>query len=390
MADRLEIRLLAASQTQMQQILRIVPAMALALLLAGGGIAAAADDGQPGEWRGSVLRPGDQLAIKVFRGQEFDRTIPVEDDGKFTFPFCGAVQAAGRTPREVGEDLQRLLSAQIANPHVDVSVAEWTPRTIYLLGEFKGGSVSLDLPIYSPMTALQAISVAGGFTDLVDLARVAVLRRSPDGSSVERIAIDVSELYGGTGGGQSALVMQPDDTLLAPRAAPVNVSGAIHTPGAYSIDTKRPPHCSELLIRAGGCVTGADVGRIMIIRQDEKGERMTIPVSLKSVSLGTYENDVLVMPGDNVFVGQADQIYVMGFVKQPQGLVLPPNLEITVSQAIALAGGLMPTASRSDISVIRGKQRLKVDLSRLYRKGEISGDVKLEYGDIIYVPESFW
>ena len=50
----------------------------------------------------------------------------------------------------------------------------------------------------------------------------------------------------------------------------------------------------------------------------------------------------------------------------------------------------MPTASRSDISVIRGKQRLKVDLSRLYRKGEISGDVKLEYGDIIYVPESFW
>ncbi len=341
------------------------------------------------EWRGSVLRAGDTISIAVFRGQEFDRTLTIGDDGKFSFALCGEVQAAGRTPREIAAELKKLLSGQVANPHVDVSVSDWAPRTIYLLGEFKGGSVSMQLPIYSPLTAMQAISVAGGFTDYVDLASVTVLRRNDDGKTVERFNIDVSELYGGKTD-QAPFYMQPDDTLLAPRAAPVNVSGAVHTPGAYSIDTKRPPHCSELLIRAGGCITGADVSKILIIRQDEKGQRITVPVSLKSVTLGNYENDVIVQPGDNIFVGQAEQIYVMGFVKTPQGLTLPPDSKLTVSQAIALAGGLLPTASTSNVAIIRNQERIKVDLSRLYRKGETDKDLQLQFGDIVFVSESFW
>lgn len=342
------------------------------------------------EWSASLLRSGDVLNISIFRAGEMDRSVRIEEDGTFVFPLCGTIEAAGKSTREVAKILESRLASQYADPHVDIFVTSWGPRTIYLLGEYKSGSMSLELPQFGRMTALQAISTAGGFTESADLANVAVLRRKKGSDEYIRIPVDVSVLLGNAGTSEEVL-MYPEDTLLAPRAYKVAISGQVKNPCMISIETKRPPRLSELVVQAGGLSNGADIDNIVIVRQDGEGVRNTIIASLRADKPGEYKDDPIIQPGDHVIVTLAQKIYVAGAVQDAKGLDMPPESIITVSQAITLAGGFKSVASRSKVTVIRGTERIRVDLSNLYSKdGNLDKDITLQYGDIVFVPESFW
>ena len=341
------------------------------------------------DWKASTLQPGDVLSIQVFRVAEFSKTVRIEEDGTFRYPLCGTIEASGKTARAIAEEIEiRLANAkQVQDPHVDVFVQGWGPRRIYILGEVKS-SQSMELPTYGRMTALQALSAAGGFTESADLNNVAVLRRS-EGKLV-RHKIDVSALASRQSGGDDFKLL-PEDTLIVPKAPPVFIAGEVNSPTTIFIDTQRPPLVSELIIRAGSMKSGADAGNICIIRTDAKGNRDMIPASLKSQVLGNYENDVRITPGDYVLVGAAEQIYVLGEVRKPGPLTLPPDKTITASQAIALAGGFTQVAKQNDITLIRNKLIRKLNLKKLYNSIEnMERDETLQNGDIIFVQESIW
>ena len=339
------------------------------------------------EWKASTLQPGDVLSIQVFRVAEFSKVVRIEEDGTFRYPLCGTIKASGLTARAIAEELEKALAKQVQDPHVDVFVQDWGPRRIYILGEVKS-SQSMDLPTYGRMTALQALSAVGGFTESADLNNVAVLRRSE--GKIIRHKIDVSALVSRQSGGDDFKLL-PEDTLIVPKAPPVFVAGEVNNPTTIFIDTQRPPLVSELIIRAGNMKPGADAGNICIIRTNAKGEREMIPASLKSQVLGNYEDDVRIAPGDYVLVGAAEQIYVLGEVKKPGPLTLPPDKTITASQAIALAGGFTQVAKQNDITLIRNKEIKKLNLKKLYTSIEnMERDETLRNGDIIFVQESIW
>ncbi len=339
------------------------------------------------DWKASTLQPGDVLSIQVFRVSEFSKVIRIEEDGTFRYPFCGTIKASGLTARAIAEEIEKRLAKQVQDPHVDVFVQDWGPRRIYILGEVKS-SQSMELPTYGRMTALQALSAAGGFTESADLNNVAVLRRS--GGKLVRHKIDVSALVSRQSGGDDFKLL-PEDTLIVPKAPPVFIAGEVGNPTTIFIDTQRPPLVSELIIRAGNMKPGADAGNICIIRSNAKGERDMISASLKSQVLGNYENDVRIVPGDYVLVGAAEQIYVLGEVRKPGPLTLPPDKTITASQAIALAGGFTQVAKQNDITLIRNKEIRKLNLKKLYTSIEnMERDETLRNGDIIFVQESIW
>ena len=341
------------------------------------------------DWKASTLQPGDVLSIHVFRVAEFSKVVRIEEDGTFRYPLCGTIEASGKTARSIAEEIEKRLAnaKQVQDPHVDVFVQGWGPRRIYILGEVKS-SQSMELPTYGRMTALQALSAAGGFTESADLNNVAVLRRA-DGKLV-RHKIDVSALASRQSGGDDFKLL-PEDTLIVPKAPPVFIAGEVKNPTTIFIDTQRPPLVSELIIRAGSMKSGADAGNICIIRTDAKGNRDMIPASLKSQVLGNYENDVRITPGDYVIVGAAEQIYVLGEVRKPGPLTLPPDKTVTASQAIALAGGFTQVAKQNDITLIRNKEIRKLNLKKLYNSIEnMERDETLHNGDIIFVQESIW
>lgn len=85
-------------------------------------------------------------------------------------------------------------------------------------------------------------------------------------------------------------------------------------------------------------------------------------------------------------------VNVLGRVRTPGRVNIPPTQDLTVSAAIQQAGGLDTSARASAIRVTRrtedGKrQRISVDLTAIGQQGDAENDLILRPGDIIFVPE---
>lgn len=341
-------------------------------------------------WIPGALRPGDTISISVFRVSEFDRTVRIEEDGTFRFPLCGNIEAAGKMPRDIALELTKLLEPQIANPFVDVTVTSWGPRTVYILGEVKGDGQAIELPTNAYMTALQAISITGGFAESADLKNIAVLRRDNVKKVYNRLPVDVSALTA-LGKGVDDFILRPEDTIIVPKAPPVFITGMVNAPGIFFIDTQRLPKCSEMLIRAGGLIEGADASQVQIFRPNDKGTRLTLNVSIRDVESGKFDQDQEIQPGDSILVNAAEKIYVLGEINTPGPLALQPNQAVTASQAIIMAGGFTQLAKQNDIILIRNKKITLLNLKRFYTNPDnFDNDVPLQNGDVIFVRESLW
>jgi len=86
-------------------------------------------------------------------------------------------------------------------------------------------------------------------------------------------------------------------------------------------------------------------------------------------------------------------ITVLGRVKNPGRVNLPPTQDMTVTRAIQLAGGLDASAAQGSVRVTRstpqGRQERKVNLNKI-GQGARDQDLLLEAGDVVYVPELFF
>ena len=85
-------------------------------------------------------------------------------------------------------------------------------------------------------------------------------------------------------------------------------------------------------------------------------------------------------------------VTVLGRIKNPGRIALPPTRDLTVSVAIQNAGGLDTSAKDSAIKVTRrnadGSTRsIEVDLRAVGSKGEVQNDITLQSGDVVFVPE---
>jgi polysaccharide export outer membrane protein len=95
-------------------------------------------------------------------------------------------------------------------------------------------------------------------------------------------------------------------------------------------------------------------------------------------------------PGDIVTLPEADQVYVVGNVFTP--LAIPLKEPITLSQAIAMAGGVKQDSKKDKVRIVRRepgsatRQEMIVDLSAIEKKR--ADDVALLANDIIDVPTS--
>ena len=101
------------------------------------------------------------------------------------------------------------------------------------------------------------------------------------------------------------------------------------------------------------------------------------------------EANPFVRPGDLVQVPAADQVFVIGNVLRP--LAIPLKEPLTVSRAIAMAGGTAPSTKKDKVKIIRqvpgsGKQEINVDLKAIQKNQ--AEDVALLANDIVDVPIS--
>lgn len=127
---------------------------------------------------------GDVLDITVFDHPEL--TTPagfrtpeqsgqrVQADGTFFYPYVGQVEARGRTPEAIRDDLSQRLAEYIPDPQVDVRVASYKSQAVSVTGEVNSPSRQPLTDV--ALTLLDAIDAAGGLTDKADPRRVTLRR----------------------------------------------------------------------------------------------------------------------------------------------------------------------------------------------------------------------
>jgi polysaccharide export outer membrane protein len=130
------------------------------------------------------LSAGDKLRIEVYKDTQLSQSLQVRPDGKITLPLVGDIAAAGRTSVELRDAIAGALDEYIAKPVVTVIVTETTPQVVYVTGEVnKPGALPLN---NGQMSIIQAIAMAGGFTDFANKKDVRVLRKGSTGMQTLR------------------------------------------------------------------------------------------------------------------------------------------------------------------------------------------------------------
>jgi polysaccharide export outer membrane protein len=158
-----------------------------------------------------VIGSSDVLAITVWKEPEISRSIPVRPDGKISLPLAGELQAAGRTPLQLEQDISGKLKAYITNPDVNVIVQQINSEKFNVLGRVaKPGSYLLA----STTTVLDAIATAGGFQDFAKQKGIYILRSTPGGGQT-RLAFNYKDVIKGKHPEQNTK-LQPGDTVVVP------------------------------------------------------------------------------------------------------------------------------------------------------------------------------
>ena len=354
-------------------------ALASLLLLAFAGLARCA---------GGVL-VGDRLSISVYNHPELSLSVDVAQDGAIRLPLAGRIEAAGKTPERLAEELgDSMQKAGIPDAFVTVVVSRYAPRLAYLLGDVGGGGRSFPIPPTGGLTALQAICAAGGFPRGTDLHRVAVLRTN--GAGTERLEVDAIGFVNAAAGARDVL-LQPDDVVVVPHARPITVLGLVRSPGTFDVDTSKPLLCSQAIGLAGGLGDGALSTAVTILRQTAEGKPERISVNLEAALDGDFEQDVAILPGDMIVVKAVDRIYVCGQVKSPGAIDPKSDRRLTLMRAITLCGGFTDIANPRRVALVRGDKTTDVDLRNvLLDNDKTANDLPLQPGDMVFVRESIW
>lgn len=205
--------------------MRPFPVVLVALLLAGtlgacrwakapplpeGNVPSTVAEGEPTAIR---LGPGDRISVIVFQHPESSTSEAgalLDAEGRIDLPPLGPVRLAGLTPDEARTFLHEEFGRYLRKPLVTFNVLDLRARRVYVFGEVdRPGAYPLD----RTLTALQALSLAGGFRPGADRQKVALLRGDRD-------ALQVYFFDGATPGPDGLVNVQPDDFLF------VRLSGA--------------------------------------------------------------------------------------------------------------------------------------------------------------------
>ena len=158
-----------------------------------------------------VIGNDDVLAINVWKEPDVSRSVPVRSDGKISLPLAGEIQAAGKTPLNLEQDIAAKLKNYIGEPEVTVIVQQSNSQKFNILGQVTRPGT---YPIVNSATVLDAIALAGGFRDFAKQKAIYVLRQNADGTQA-RLPFNYKDVVKGKNPEQN-VKLQPRDTIVVP------------------------------------------------------------------------------------------------------------------------------------------------------------------------------
>jgi polysaccharide biosynthesis/export protein len=260
--------------------------------------------------------PEDLLVVDFFGQDELYREVRINGKGEVSLPLIGSVAVNGLSPQEIEG---RLVAAYkegkyIRSPQISVSVKEYRHQRVMVTGAVANpGSYE----VIGPRSLLEMLGKAGGIADkpemkagdLVYVARAqkAPAQMKPAKGTTDKIpgpvnlVIDLRRLLT-DGATELNIPIQNGDVIYVPPARMAFVLGAVRKPG--QVPVKDNLTVSQAVALSEGQDVTLSSNNITILRFDEQGERLAIPVNMKRITSGE-EPDPLLKANDIVFVHES-------------------------------------------------------------------------------------
>jgi polysaccharide export outer membrane protein len=158
-----------------------------------------------------TLAPGDEVMVTFSGAPELNTRQKIQPNGKVSLPTIGDVNASGRSINSLQSSLTSMYQPHLQDPTVVVSLAS-AAAGVYLSGEVnRPGKIPLD----RPMTALEAVMEAGGFSKLANPKKVYVIRK--EGGKQKRYVLNMNDAL--TGVETSPFYVRPFDVIYVKASA---------------------------------------------------------------------------------------------------------------------------------------------------------------------------
>lgn len=160
-----------------------------------------------------VVQPLDLLKIVVFQEPDLDREVRISQEYTINLPLIGSVNLTGKSVRQAEELVVRLYDADyLKNPQITITVLEYTPRTVQVLGAVNQPGTITFTP-EKQMSLVEAIGRAGGQSRIADLKKVR-LTRQLGGGRTETFTLNVDDIMKGVT--SEPWMLQKDDVIFVP------------------------------------------------------------------------------------------------------------------------------------------------------------------------------
>ena len=288
-----------------------------------------------------LIHFGDEIEIDLVGSSEFDWRGTVDSEGFFSqLPYVDvAVYAVCHSEKEIGNALSVAYAKYFRNPEVRVRILDRSNRaTATLLGAVKKEQ---RLSIRRPVKLNELLILSGGITENAS-GEVTIFRSPGESCEAQKPNEGINVSFKNTSAANSEGIEKEQRERVIPIKSPTNVATLFKT------------------VKISDLIAGKDTANPYI------------------------------RAGDLVKVEEASPVYVTGGVNAPQKVFF--RREITVTRAIAAAGGLVKSKDLPQIIVYRRDRQtqetkiIEVNLTKIQAK-EVP-DFSLEAFDIIEITQN--
>jgi polysaccharide export outer membrane protein len=161
------------------------------------------------------IGPGDQLNIFVWNHPELSLSVPVRPDGLLSTPLVENVKAEGKTPSELGKDLEAAMGEYVRGPKVNVIVTGFQGSLEDRIRVVGAATKPQALPYRAGMTLVDVMVAVGGLSEFAAGNRAVIARR--EGDKQVRVPVKLNDLLN-RGDITADVPVKPGDVIIIPES----------------------------------------------------------------------------------------------------------------------------------------------------------------------------
>jgi protein involved in polysaccharide export with SLBB domain len=328
-----------------------------------------------------VLGAGDVLSVVVYGTSQQTYQLPISKEGTVLIPFVGPVQLQGLSVAAARSKLKRSLSKIYAgmtgaNPTVFLELSLQNIRSIQvqLVGEVERPGSYL-IPSFS--TIFNLLVRGGGPTEIGTLRNIKVYR-----GGNEIAVFDAYQVLIFGNASQDVQLADGDVIVVGTFDARVEVKGEVRRPAIFEVlESDR----AEDIIRFAGNFTKDAFKESIAVQQTGGADQRAYEISLQDADYIFGDGDILTVWTNRDI--QIEQVQVEGAVQRPGPYAWTD--EMTVENLIEKAGGLLPDASMSGVTIYSQSKALLPSINQVEKDSMAIMQRILQPGDLISIPSFF-